>query len=67
MEASLDDNKHHRRASDDDDEFQITYPLNRCLLTLREKHAQIKSLHKERFEQVKSKPTSPPIVREYQH
>lgn len=56
MEASLDDSKHHRRASDDDEDIQITFPLNRCLATLREKHAQIKSLHKERFEQVKSEP-----------
>lgn len=52
MEASLDDSKNSRSRNDDD--LQITYPLNRCLLQLREKHAQIHRLHKERFEQVKS-------------
>lgn len=58
MEASLDDSRKHRRdgsGGSDDDELQITYPLNRCLQLLREKHGQISRLHKERFEQVKSK------------
>ena len=54
MEASLDDSKSHRRDYQSDDEFQITYPLVRCLQELQEKHIQIKRLHKERFEQVRS-------------
>ncbi|KND91597.1 Anaphase spindle elongation protein 1 [Tolypocladium ophioglossoides CBS 100239] len=53
MEASLDDSKPSRRSHDEDDEFRITYPLTRCLQTLKEKHMQISRLHKERFEQVK--------------
>lgn len=53
MEASLDDSK-HRREYQDDDELKITYPLMRCLQALKEKHAQISRLHRERFEQVKS-------------
>ena len=55
MEASLDDTKQFRRASQEDDDFKITYPLNRCLQQLKEKQTQIHRLHKERYEQVKSK------------
>ena len=54
MERSLDDSKPSRRSQDEDGEFKITYPLTRCLQALKEKHAQISRLHKERFEQVKS-------------
>lgn len=54
MEASLEDSKPSRRSVDEDDELKITYPLNRCLQVLKEKHAQISRLHKERYEQVKS-------------
>ncbi|PNY25349.1 Anaphase spindle elongation protein 1 [Tolypocladium capitatum] len=53
MEASLDGSKPSRRSHDEDDELSITYPLTRCLQTLKEKHMQISRLHKERFEQVK--------------
>lgn len=53
METSLDDSK-ARRDYSDGGEFAISYPLNRCLQTLQEKHTQISRLHKERFEQVKS-------------
>lgn len=56
MEASLDDSKHRR----DDDEFKVTYPLTRCLQQLKEKQIQISRLHKERFEQVKSR-TAPSL------
>ncbi|KFA65446.1 hypothetical protein S40285_00509 [Stachybotrys chlorohalonatus IBT 40285] len=49
MEASLDDSKHRR----DDEDLKITYPLISCLQVLKEKHTQIRRLHKERFEQVK--------------
>ena len=54
MEASLDDSKPRRDFGQDDAEFKITYPLNRCLQGLQEKHLHISRLHKERFEQVKS-------------
>lgn len=57
MEASLDDSARRSRNLDDE-ELQITYPLTRCLQTLREKQNQISRLHKERYEQVKSKSTA---------
>jgi protein regulator of cytokinesis 1 len=53
MEASLDDNKSRQEYEAED--LEITYPLLRCLQGLKEKHAQISKLHRERFEQVKSK------------
>lgn len=54
MEASL-DNSRPRGYQDEDDDLQITYPLNHCLQTLKEKHLQISRLHRERFEQVESR------------
>ncbi|OAA38379.1 Microtubule-associated protein, MAP65/ASE1-type [Metarhizium rileyi] len=54
MEASLDDSKPRRKDYQEDEDFKITYPLNRCVQGLREKHIQISRLHKERFEQVKT-------------
>jgi protein regulator of cytokinesis 1 len=53
MEASLDDSKQRRKTSNDDD-MKISYPLVRCLQTLKEKHGQVQRLHRERFDQVKS-------------
>lgn len=50
METSLDDNKKGYEA----DDLKITYPLARCLQTLKEKHQQIGRIHRDRFEQVKS-------------
>ncbi len=55
MEASLDDRKSRHEYEAEDENFKITYPLARCLQGLKEKHSQIAKLHKERFEQVKSK------------
>jgi len=55
MEASLDDSRSGRDYRTEDDDLQITYPLTRCLQILKEKHIQISRLHRERFEQVKSK------------
>lgn len=52
METSLDDPKPRR--NQDEDQLVITYPLARCLQSLKEKHAQVSRLHKERFEQVRS-------------
>ncbi|KAL2024711.1 hypothetical protein VTK56DRAFT_6912 [Thermocarpiscus australiensis] len=54
MEASLDDTKARRSYQPEESEdLKITYPLTRCLQVLKEKHAQISRLHRERFEQVK--------------
>lgn len=53
MEASLDDNKSRQEYQQEDGDLKITYPLLRCLQALKEKHAQISKLHRERFEQVK--------------
>ncbi|KAH8894866.1 hypothetical protein GQ53DRAFT_67656 [Thozetella sp. PMI_491] len=50
MEASLDDNNSRHP---EDDDLKVTYPLTRCIQYLREKHEQIRRLHRERFEQVK--------------
>ena len=55
MDASLDDNKAHHEYEAEDENLKITYPLSRCLQGLKEKHLQISRLHRERFEQVKSK------------
>lgn len=60
METSLDDSKHSRGR---DEDVEITYPLNRCLLFLREKHTQIHRLHRERYEQVKSASISPTVCK----
>jgi hypothetical protein len=56
MEASLDDTKSRHEYEAEDDDLKIIYPLMRCLQGLKEKHGQISRLHRERFEQVKSKP-----------
>ncbi|KAH6654080.1 microtubule associated protein [Truncatella angustata] len=53
MEQSLDDTKSQRNHRSDNDTLKITFPLTRCLTTLKEKHIQISRLHRERFEQVK--------------
>lgn len=55
MEASLDDGR-PRRSNDAD--LKVTYPLTRCLQVLKEKHIQVSRLHRERYEQVKSTPSS---------
>ncbi|KAI5457815.1 microtubule associated protein-domain-containing protein [Mariannaea sp. PMI_226] len=52
MESSLEDPK-SRRDFQEEDQLSITYPLVRCLQSLKEKHGQISRLHKERFEQVR--------------
>lgn len=59
MEASLDDSTKHTHKIDDGD-LRITFPLSRCLQVLKEKYSIISKLHRERFEQIKSKlpPTS---------
>jgi len=54
MEASLDDTKSNSAYDLDDADAKITYPLTRCLQSLKEKYNVVSKLHRERFEQVKS-------------
>lgn len=54
MEASLVDEKANGQYQLDDGELQVTYPLNRCVAYLKEKHSAMSKLHQERYEQVKS-------------
>lgn len=51
IESSLDD----ASSSVDDGSLRITYPLNRCLVSLKEKYHIMTKLHRERLEQVQSK------------
>ncbi|KAL7932136.1 microtubule associated domain-containing protein [Trichoderma chlorosporum] len=51
MEASLDDPKLRKRNSNGES-LKVTYPLAQCLERLKEKHGQVKKLHRERRAQV---------------
>ncbi|KAN0069300.1 Microtubule associated protein (MAP65/ASE1 family) domain containing protein [Elaphomyces granulatus] len=53
MEASLDDDKTVGQYDAEDGDLRVSYPLNRCLSVLKEKHGAINKLYRERFEQVK--------------
>ncbi|OKL57420.1 hypothetical protein UA08_06995 [Talaromyces atroroseus] len=53
MEASLDDEKANGQYELDDSDLQVTFPLNRCIVLLKEKYTAISRLHRERYEQVK--------------
>ncbi len=53
MEVSLDDDKSGYEL--DDRDLKVSYPLNRCLQGLKEKYNTVSKLHRERYEQVKSK------------
>lgn len=57
MESSLDDNKTGNDYELEDGDLRVSFPLSRCLQKLKEKHNTISKLHRERFEQVKSKKT----------
>jgi protein regulator of cytokinesis 1 len=59
MEVALDDQKANGQYELGND-LQVTFPLNRCIITLKEKYSAISRLHRERYEQVKS--SSIPIV-----
>ncbi|RDA90428.1 hypothetical protein CP533_5232 [Ophiocordyceps camponoti-saundersi (nom. inval.)] len=48
MEVAL-----HGPRLEPDDDLEVTYPLTRCLQLLRDKHAHVSRLHRERFEQIK--------------
>ncbi|KAI9794753.1 MAG: hypothetical protein M1835_006384 [Candelina submexicana] len=53
MEASLDDSIAENNYDLEDEELKVSFPLVRCLQTLKEKHVAISKIHRERFEQVK--------------
>ncbi|USP81836.1 uncharacterized protein yc1106_09110 [Curvularia clavata] len=53
MEASLDDNKKNPNYEDHDDDEAITFPLTRCLQSLKERYNVVSRRHQERFEQVR--------------
>ncbi len=55
MEISLDDTKGRHEYEAEDENLKVSYPLTRCLQDLKAKHMQISKIHRERFEQVKSK------------
>lgn len=55
MDVSINGPKDQHGYETEDDDLRITIPLISCLQTLKEKHQQISRIHKERFEQVKSK------------
>lgn len=54
METSLDDAKAKHELSYDNQGLKVTYPLVRCLQSLKEKHNTVAKIHRERFEEVKS-------------
>lgn len=53
MEASMEDPRRRGSSHSHDDGLEISYPLNRCLQALKDKHAQVSRARKERFAQVK--------------
>lgn len=54
MESSLSDERANGQYELNRDDLRVTYPLNKCIEFLREKHEAMSKLHRERFEQVKS-------------
>ena len=55
MEASLEDHTSNDVYKLENEELKVSVPLTRCLQGLKEKHHTIVKIHRERFEQVKSK------------
>lgn len=55
MEASLEDRVANDAYLIESTEFKVTIPLTKCLQGLKEKHNSVAKIHRERFEQVKSK------------
>lgn len=55
MESSLEDRSSDNDYQLDETDLKVTAPLTRCLQSLKEKHNAIARIHRERFEQVKSK------------
>jgi protein regulator of cytokinesis 1 len=59
MEVSLEDRAHSETYQLEEKELKVTTPLTRCLQNLKEKHNSVAKIHRERFEQVKSKEGTP--------
>lgn len=55
MEASLADHETNDAYQLGDKDLKVTIPLTRCLQGLKEKHNAVAKIHRERYEQVKSK------------
>lgn len=55
MEASLDDSKTDVAYGINDGRMKVSYPLLQCMQGLQEKYTIVSKLHRERFEQVRSK------------
>ena len=55
MEASLEDRAANDAYLIENTDFKVTTPLTKCLQGLKEKYNSIAKIHRERFEQVKSK------------
>ena len=55
MDVSINGPKDQHEYEPEDDDLRVTIPLIPCLQALKEKHLQVSRIHKERFEQVKSK------------
>jgi protein regulator of cytokinesis 1 len=54
MESSLSDERANGQYELNRDDLRVTYPLNKCIMFLREKNEAMSKLHRERFEQVRS-------------
>ncbi|KAL0263528.1 Microtubule bundling protein [Diplodia seriata] len=52
LEASLEGRTARDSYNPEDEDLQITYPLSRCIQTLREKQKAVGRQHRERFEQL---------------
>lgn len=50
MQTSLDGQQQNDYEYDD---FKVTYPLQECLVGLKEKHKMVSKIHRERYEQVR--------------
>jgi protein regulator of cytokinesis 1 len=59
MDVSINGPKDKHGYDHEDDDLRVTVPLIQCLQSLKEKHQQVSRIHKERFEQVKSKLLDP--------
>ncbi|KAK7530948.1 microtubule associated protein-domain-containing protein [Phyllosticta citribraziliensis] len=53
LQASLEGRSSRDSYDPEESDVRITYPLSRCLQTLKERHKAIAKAHRERFEQVK--------------
>ncbi|KAH0417966.1 hypothetical protein KCU90_g12067, partial [Aureobasidium melanogenum] len=58
IEAALVDDKSHRESDYQDEHLSITLPLRDCITSLKDKHKTVSTIHRERYEQIKSHITS---------